>query len=193
VAAWGPAGHRGVLAEQPAMAVCGVAGPPAGDGTWWVGGVAPNGRAAVARTGNGGRSWTTRELPLVGTARVAVLGTRVYAAVLEPGGGTLRGVFVSADRGATFAAPPARAAGALAAPPAGAPVPLLDGRLLVAAGQAWWTSGDGGATFSQGGGTLPVVGRLARTRAGFVAYGLFAAGYAAFSPDGLTWHKLNLH
>jgi hypothetical protein len=73
-------------------------------------------------------------------------------------------------------------------------VPLLDGRLLVAGtDQRWYASADDGRTFTRAEGTLPAVGRLARTTAGYVAYDLFGGGWAAYSPDGATWRKLQIN
>jgi hypothetical protein len=72
-------------------------------------------------------------------------------------------------------------------------VPLLDGRLLVTGtDQRWYVSADDGRSFSQAAGSLPPVGRLARTDAGYVAYQLFSNGWAAYSADGSTWRKLQI-
>ena len=76
-------------------------------------------------------------------------------------------------------------------------VPLLDGRLLAVspgvddpeAGD-WWLSSDDGRTFTQAK-DLPVVGRIDRTVAGYVANDFFRE-YAAFSRDGATWRKLEV-
>jgi photosystem II stability/assembly factor-like uncharacterized protein len=198
VEVWGPdAAPRGPLPRQPAFGVCWVAQAPTATGAWWVGGMSADGRAAVAVTPDGGRTWQTKPLAVAGAARVATLGRYAYALVTGPGG-ELRAVFRSADRGATFTRVPAtRLPGGVA----GDAVPLLDGRLLlvepaaadrVEPGGRWHVSADDGATFKRAAGTLPAVGRLARTPAGYVAYDLFNAGWTAFSTDGSTWRKLEL-
>ncbi|HEU5109446.1 MAG TPA: hypothetical protein VFT95_12965, partial [Micromonosporaceae bacterium] len=168
-------GPRGPLPEQPHLDVCQVV-PAAGGSAWWVGGSA-YGKAAVAVTRDRGATWQQRTLPLAGSARVAVLGSHVYAVVVDAGD-RLGAVFHSADRGATFTR-----TGAADLPPglAGDPVALLDGRLLlVGTDGRWWVSKDDGRTFVRITGTLPAVGRLACTRAGYVAHDLFHGGWSAF-------------
>ncbi|HEX5597432.1 MAG TPA: sialidase family protein, partial [Micromonosporaceae bacterium] len=99
----------------------------------------------------------------------------------------------SADGGQTFTRTRKGNAGAPQSL-AGAMVPLLDGRLLVAGGdRRWYISADDGATFTRAEGNLPAVGRLARTSAGYIAYDLFGGGWAAFSSDGSAWRKLQIN
>jgi photosystem II stability/assembly factor-like uncharacterized protein len=190
VEVWTPDfGPRGPLSRQPDLDVCQVV--PAGDAgrAWWAGGTA-GGQAAVAVTRDRGAGWRSQALAIAGSARVAVLGSHVYAFVIDPDG-RLGAVFHSADRGASF-----YRTGSTNLPPglAGDPVPLLDGRLLVAGSDGrWWVSKDDGRTFVRASGTLPAVGRLARTPAGYVAHDLFHGGWSAFSTDGSTWRKLDLY
>jgi photosystem II stability/assembly factor-like uncharacterized protein len=147
-------------------------------------------QAGVAVTRDGGATWLRTPLPAAGAARVAVAGPHVYALVTDPDG-QLVAVFHSADRGAAFDR--VDRVGGPSLTVSGDVVPLLDGRILVAgADGGWWLSADDGATFRRADGTLPVVGRLARTSAGYLAYGLFGAGWTAFSPDGARWLKLHL-
>jgi hypothetical protein len=193
-------GDLGRLVHQPSgLVVRWVAARPAGDGAWWVGGVAAGGEPSVAVTRDGGASWTPVPLPSaehVTQVRVATLGSEVWA-VATGDDGSLGGVYHSADDGATFAA--SWHGGAAPARVSGDPVPLLDGRLLLAehgltaanggVGGSWWLSADDGATFTVAA-SLPAVGRLAQTGAGYVAYELFAGSWAAYSADGSTWNKL---
>ncbi|HEY6595352.1 MAG TPA: hypothetical protein VI011_14835 [Asanoa sp.] len=200
VTVWDPVrGSLGPLASQPLdIDVVWVSARPAGNGAWWVGGVAPGGKPAAAVTRDGGRTWQERFLPGsdVRDVHVATLGTEVWA-VATGEGESLRGIYHSTDGGATFAA--VGHGGTGPAKISGDPVPLLDGRLLVAepglaaakggAGGRWWLSTDDGATFTTAA-SLPSVGRLAQTGAGYVAYELFAGSWAAYSADGSTWNKL---
>jgi hypothetical protein len=107
--------------------------------------------------------------------------------------GVISAIYRSDDSGEHFA----RTSPERVVPPpalAGEPVPLLDGRLLVAGtDHRWYLSEDDGRTFTQADGTLPVVGRISRTTAGYVAYDLFGGGWAAFSVDGSTWRKLQVN
>ncbi|MEV4758083.1 hypothetical protein AB0J86_23605 [Micromonospora sp. NPDC049559] len=188
--------HDSGPVRQPPLGVCWVADAPATDGGWWVGGVR-DGRAVVAVTRDGGGSWQSAVLETppgaLASVEVAQLGSHAYAAVLGPGG-ELYSLWHSADGGRTFAR--TRSAGAGGGGPAalaGALVPLLDGRLLVAGtDRRWYLSADDGRSFRRAEGTLPAVGRLARTRAGYVAYDLFGSGWVAFSADGTTWRKLQI-
>ena len=182
------------LAHQPPIQACRVA-QASGD-TWWVGGYVTGAgrRPAVAVTRDGGRSWRATELPGATAdawAQVAPLGADTYASVVSPRGGQpypetliLHAVHRSAGGG------PFLPYGPSAATVVGDVVPLLDGRLVMA-GPHWYVSGPGGA-IGPAGGSLPFVGRIARTSGGWVAYNLFQAGWAAVSRDGLTWHKINL-
>ncbi len=192
-------GRVGTLAEFPALdAVRWVAPAPSGDGAWWVGGTV-GGEPAVAVSRDAGASWDVRPLGAVGatveSVRVSTLGPDVYAVVTGPGGALL-GIFHSTDSGAAFARTWA-GGGAGPAAIAGDVVPLLDGRLLAVspgvddpeAGD-WWLSADDGRTFTQAK-DLPVVGRIDRTVAGYVANDFFR-DYAAFTRDGATWRKLEV-
>jgi photosystem II stability/assembly factor-like uncharacterized protein len=189
VEVWTPGfAPRGALHRQPDLDVCWVSAVPSATGAWWVGGVS-GGRAAVAVSRDGGATWRREVFSVDGTARVALLGGHVYA-VASGVDGALRAVFHSADRGESFRRVDT---GALPKAMAGDPVPLLDGRLLLVEPTGeWQVSKDDGATFRAAVGTLPAVGRLARTPAGYVAYDLFNAGWTAFSADGTTWRKLDL-
>ena len=180
------------VATRPGIGVCWVSPVAAADGAWWVGGTAGD-RAALAATPDGGRTWRTIELDApardVGSVEVASLGSHSYAVVLGRDR-SITALFHSADGGRSFTrtryGSPATPRGL-----AGTMVPLLDGRLLVAGtDHRWYLSSDDGATFTRAEGSLPAVGRLARTPAGFVAYDLFGGGWVAFSPDGTTWRKL---
>lgn len=194
---WQPDRPRaGVPPTRPGLDVCWVAPAATPDGAWWAGGVR-DGRPAVAMTRDRGAHWRTVELPgapalagSTGTVEVTGLGSQTYAAVLGADR-SLRALYHSADGGRGFA----RVA-ATGGPErlAGAAVPLLDGRLLLAGGDRhWYVSSDDGATFTRAGGSLPSVGRLARTPAGYVAYDLFGTNWAAYSSDGATWRKLQIN
>ncbi|GAA1884812.1 hypothetical protein [Asanoa iriomotensis] len=197
-------GTLGPLVEQPDLAVRWVAPAPAGDGSWWVGGLSGT-TPAVAVSHDAGRDWTTTVLdPPVGEVadvRIGTLGSEVYA--LATGQvGELLGVYHSADGGRTFTATYLSAGGGPGPDDkvpgggvAGDPVPLLDGRLLVVERDgrqsSWWVSTDAGRTFSPVPG-LPAAGSIRRTYAGYVVYGLFQSSWAAFSTDGSNWQKLQL-
>jgi hypothetical protein len=184
-------GNRGELVTQPpGMKVNWVAAAPSATGAWWVGGTR-DGAPAVAVTRDGGRGWSVHPLDAAGsTAQVAVLGEHVYVTVLGADR-KISAIFLSTDSGQRFTR---TSSGPLATPGglAGEAVPLLDGRLLViGTDQRWYVSEDDGRTFTRAeGGDLPAVGRVARTTAGYVAYDLFGAHWAAFSVDGSTWRKI---
>jgi hypothetical protein len=192
---WSPQdGRRGVLMHPPPILVTWVASRPTADGAWWVSGSTPGSTAPVlASSRDGGATWKQVELTAAppGKVQVSVLGRHAYATVVSTDL-RIRAILHSADGGLTFtgtrtggAAEPATLAGEV--------VPLLDGRLLVTnTAQRWYLSDDDGATFSQAIGNLPAVGALRRTWAGYVAYDLFGAGWAAFSSDGSTWRKLHI-
>ncbi|MGI5214328.1 hypothetical protein [Plantactinospora sp. CA-290183] len=187
-------GRAGTTAVRPDLDVCWVAPAAAPDGSWWAGG-ARNGTAAVAVTRDHGAHWRTVGLPgsvpVSGSVEVTGLGSQAYAAVLGADR-SLLALYHSADGGRTFTrvgvggpAPPAGLAGAA--------VPLLDGRLLTTGTDGrWYVSTDDGATFEVAAGSLPPVGRLVRTRAGYVAYDLFGTGWTAYSAEGTTWRKLRV-
>lgn len=180
--------------DADGISVCWVASDAAADGGWWIGGTR-DGKAVAAVTRDGGGTWTENVLgPAVGTARVqvAVLGNRAYAVVLGQDG-EIRDFFHSTDAGRTFTPVPAGPSAGGLRHLAGELVPLLDGRLLVAGtDNHWYVSTDDGASFSRAAGSLPPVGRLARTNTGYVAYQLFSNGWAAYSADGSTWRKLQI-
>lgn len=186
-------GYRGDLANPPPLDVCWVSVRPAADGGWWVGGTEPGtGRAAVAVTRDGGTTWHATFLDAPGdSARVATLGDHTYVAVVAGRGDAteLRAVYHSARPDAAFTrtwtgGPQPRTIG-------GDPVPLLDGRLLLVDGDRhWFVSRDDGRSFARVA-ELPRVIRLSRTPAGYVAFGIVADAYAAFSSDGSTWRKLH--
>jgi len=103
------------------------------------------------------------------------------------GGDQLRRVAGSTDGGAHFAA--ARPVTGVTV--GGDLVPPLDGRLLVADGDAGdrVTSTDRGGTWQRVSGLHPTK-RLARTQTGWVAYDMSTI-YTAYSVDGTTWQKLD--
>ena len=192
-------GRVGTLARFPALdAVNWVAPAPSGDGAWWVGGTV-GAEPAVAVSRDAGASWDVRPLGTVGatveSVRVSTLGPEAYAVVTGAGWARL-GIFHSTDSGATFART-GDGGGAGPAAIAGDVVPLLDGRLLAVSPGVddpqdgdWWISADDGRTFTQAR-YLPMVGRIDRTVAGYVANDFFR-DYAAFTRDGATWRKLEV-
>jgi hypothetical protein len=196
------AGYRGTLSTTLPIATCWAAARPTADGAWWLGGVAAAGGPAVAVSRDGGQNWQAIALPTslggpVSAVQVSALGSHLYAVVLGQNR-TIRAIFHSADGGRTFnltrqtnSAEPATLAGEA--------VPLLDGRLLVTTETGrWYASRNDGASFTQITGNLPEVGAVRRTWAGYVAYEQFgrgaeSVGWTAFSPDGTTWRKLQIH
>ncbi len=107
VVVWSPdQGPLGPLATQPPLTVRWVAPAPAGDGAWWVGGVAGN-LPAVAVSHDAGVGWKKTVLAEpageVSTVAIGTLGTEVYA-VARGEIGELRGIYRSTDSGATFTA-----------------------------------------------------------------------------------------
>jgi hypothetical protein len=192
---WLPDGARARLAHQPELAVCWVAPTATADGQWWVGGRTPGGIPAAAVSRNRGATWTVRTFagPEGSWAKVATLGGYVYATVVtgEPSEAatvSLTAIYRSTDAGGTFApfGDPAGEDGL-----AGDLVPLLDGRLL-RAGPGWLLSDPSGRNFREPSNELPWVGKMRRTGGGWVAYNLFNSGWAAFSADGTTWHKITV-
>jgi Photosynthesis system II assembly factor YCF48 len=193
---WSPEhGYRGDV--HPPLTVSWVAARPTADGIWWVGGTTSDGtdKPVLASSRDGGRTWQTVPLEAPsGQPQLSVLGRDAYAIVLGADR-TIEAILYSADAGKTFT-PTRTGGGGEPSTLAGDAVPLLDGRLLVTTtSHGWYVSDDHGATFQQASGTLPVVGALRRTWAGYVAYDLFGgepAGWAAFSSDGSTWRKLHI-
>jgi hypothetical protein len=199
IAVWSPGeGRIGPLDRLPGLGeIQWVAPARAGDGAWWVGGTAA-GAPALAVSRDGGATWGLRPLGTVAGAvrsvSVSTLGSEAYA-VVTGDDSALLGIYHSTDSGATFGR---TRAGGVADPAtvAGAVVPLLDGRLLAVSPGAddpeegdFWVSADNGRTFTEL--DLPVVGRIDRTVAGWVAHDFFR-DYAAFSRDGATWRKLEV-
>ena len=193
------AGRVGTLAEFPALDDRPVGGAGAVRRRRLVGGRHGERRARGRREPRRRRVLGVRPLGAVGatveSVRVSTLGPDVYAVVTGPGGALL-GIFHSTDSGAAFART-WTGGGAGPAAIAGDVVPLLDGRLLAVspgvddpeAGD-WWLSADDGRTFAQAK-DLPVVGRIDRTVAGYVANDFFR-DCAAFTRDGATWRKLEV-
>lgn len=196
------AGYRGSLSTTLPIAACWAAARPTADGAWWLGGVEPGGGPAVAVSRDGGQNWQAIALPItvggpVSAVQVSALGSHLYAVVLGQNR-TIRAIFHSADGGRTFTLT-RQTSSAEPATLAGEAVPLLDGRLLVTTETGrWYASQNDGASFTQVTGNLPEVGAVRRTWAGYVAYDLFgrgagSVGWTAFSPDGTTWRKLQIH
>ncbi|MET7425621.1 hypothetical protein [Dactylosporangium sp. NPDC005555] len=172
---------------QPPIGAAWVAPVRAGDGSWWVGGT-DGGHPAVAVSRDGGATWASTTFPGTGTARVSFLGRDVYAALTDPTTTppALVGVAASSDGGATFAPPRPLTATTIG----GDLVPLLDDRLLIVDGDGHWlVSTDRGGTWQRVTGLHPT-DRLARTQAGWIAYGMSTI-YTAYSVDGTTWQKLD--
>lgn len=203
VQVWQLDGSRALLARQPQLGVCWVAAAPTSDGVWWVGGQDAQGRPAVAASRDAGVTWTTVPLPATSVpswARITVVGTDVYAAATT-GRATpdapaqpvrLVAIHRSTDGGRTFAPV---GDGRNLPTMVGDLVPLLDGRLLVAA-PGLTVSGANGSGFRAApdttNGGLPFVGLIRRTGVGWVAYDLFSTGWAAYTTDGKTWHKITV-
>ncbi|MDG4822760.1 hypothetical protein O7635_12960 [Asanoa sp. WMMD1127] len=193
-------GPLGPLAQQPDLYARWVAPAAAGDGAWWVGGVA-GAAPAVAVSRDSGRTWKTTSLPAPGrptdAVSVSTLGAEVYA-VARGNTGEVLGIYHSADGGTSFEATFLAPSGDVDGPPpfAGDAVPLLDGRLLLAqpggTPSSWWVSTDAGRTFSPIA-DLPAVGTIRRTHVGYVAYNLFESSWTAYSPNGTNWQKLQVH
>ncbi|MET7397832.1 sialidase family protein [Dactylosporangium sp. NPDC005572] len=175
--------------QQPSdISVCWTSPVRAGDGSWWVGG-SSGGQAALSVSRDDGRNWTTRKFDVPGQARVAMLGTDVYAFLVDPATTPARllGVASSADGGVTWGPVHPTAGNATIG---GEAVPMLDGRLLIVDGVGHWlVSEDRGENWHRLEG-LHQTNRLARTQAGYVAYEMSNI-YTAFSVDGLTWQKLD--
>jgi photosystem II stability/assembly factor-like uncharacterized protein len=198
-------GPSGDLATQPPIDPCWTSGTPAADGAWWVGGTdRRTGAPALAVSRDGGRTWHRPDLPgsAAGAApgawvQVSTLGGYAYALVVGPNG-ELGSIYRSVDRGERFTRTRDGAASAgLPDRLYGEAVPMLDGGLLIAGtANKWYVSDDDGATFTKAkagpSDEMPLVGKLARTPAGYVALDLFTAGWAAYSSDGATWRKLHL-
>ncbi|SNT19606.1 hypothetical protein SAMN05421812_103665 [Asanoa hainanensis] len=191
-------GRLGDLTTQPQLSTARwVAPAPTADGAWWVGGlVGTNPAVSVSR--DSGRSWTTVTLAdppdPTDSVTVSTLGTEVYAVARDEAGQVL-GIYHSADGGKTFTTTFLAGKGA-AAPYTGDLVPLLDGRLLALRGNgapsSWWVSEDDGRSFDPIP-DLPAASSIRRTYAGYVVYGLFSGSWAAFSPNGTNWQKLQVN
>ncbi|GIG10333.1 RNA polymerase sigma factor [Catellatospora coxensis] len=151
-------------------------------GLAWAGGL--DGGTPYLASSAGGGQWQRHALPgAAGADRVTatVRGEDVLAFALKNN----KIIAVYAGR------VPVRVSAGAGFTPAGEPVYLPDGRILVAGPESrFYLSGDQGASFTPVGGTLPNVGELRATTDGYVALDLFRAGWVATSTDGLTWHKL---
>ena len=196
VEVWAPSGYRGDLAVQPPFTPTWISAAPAADGGWWVGGD----DAALAVTRDRGRSWKRYTLPTTvpgNHVEVTALGVDVYAIVVDTRDtpAPQRGIYRSTAGGPFVRVGPAT-------PPqtiGGQVVPLLDGRLLVSNGFAdnslvgnWYVSADHGVTFTAAR-NMPQVGTVRRTPSGYVAFDVVADGWVAYSSDGATWRKLQVH
>ncbi|MFF1507371.1 WD40/YVTN/BNR-like repeat-containing protein [Streptomyces sp. NPDC058326] len=132
---------------------------PEPDGSWWVSGTDPlSGRAAVAVSRDGGRSWTAGRLPSPASGPgwytvVAVGQDAVYAAEMgelaagEPVKNPMRALHRSLDGGGTWqrmwtTGPTAEPRSLL-----GVPVPGPGGRVGIGAEPSGYESVDGGRTF----------------------------------------------
>jgi hypothetical protein len=190
VQVWRIDGTQARLDSPPAIQGCTVAA--GGPGTWWVGGRSA-GVPAVAVSSDSGRTWSTIPLPAAegapdAWAQVSTLGNEVYVSVVDmdaTGSLRLHNVY-RGDGGDSFVPYPTSVVTL-----GGEVVPLLDGRLVVG-GPEWMVSAGAGRPFVRAGGTMPLVGALRRTPAGWIAYDLFDDGWVAISTDGSTWQKVNL-
>lgn len=200
VDAWLPSGALGRLTHQPPIGVCWVANAEATGGVWWVGGRSIRGRPAVASSRDGGRSWTVVEFPTIATApeawpKVASVGSRTFVAIVS-GRSDTRSLYVatqimaihrSGDGGHSFAPFAAYGLPQLG----GDPVPLLDGRLLVASSGLSMGS-PSGTVFTDAPPDVTYVRAIRQTDVGWVAYDLDHGGGAAYSTDGKVWHRLTI-
>ncbi|MFD3331632.1 WD40/YVTN/BNR-like repeat-containing protein [Streptomyces sp. NPDC058700] len=193
-------GRRRALVREPLLgANPGPAAQPEPDGSWWVSGVDPlSGRAAVAVSRDGGRSWTVSRLPSTATTPgrgIAVVVGRdaVYAAELGEltGGGLaknpLRALHRSLDGGRTWertwtTGPEAEPRSLL-----GVPVPGPGGRVEIAGERGGYVSRDGGRRF-----TLLDTGAsfVRRTPLGLLREGS-RCGYE-LTADGVRWSEFRL-
>jgi hypothetical protein len=191
-AALSTGGRTVALATQPAFDVRWVAPAATGSRAWWVAGVDQHGDAAVAVTHDSGQSWQPTSFPVDGVTDVSVAARDGDVYVIVSGADdALLAIYHSTDDGVSFHRTRTAGTGAEPGSVSGEAVPLPDGRLLIASGGAtWWVSADHGATFTRITDSLPSVGELHRTAAGWVADDLYGTGYVAFSTDGLTWQKL---
>ncbi len=154
-------GRRRALARVPLLGAHPLpAGQPEPDGSWWVSGTDPlSGRAAVAVSRDGGRSWTVGRLPSPPATgpgwytSVAVGPDAVYAAEMgeltggEPVKNPMRALHRSLDGGRTWqrmwtTGPTAQPRTLL-----GLPVPGPGGRVEIGGERAGYRSMDGGRTF----------------------------------------------
>ncbi|WP_238008013.1 sialidase family protein [Dactylosporangium sp. AC04546] len=183
-----PSGLIAPPQQPPGISVCWTSPVRAGDGSWWVGG-SSGGKAALSVSRDDGRHWENHVFDVSGQARVAMLGTNVYAFLVDPASTPARllGVASSEDGGVKWGPVHPTAGNATIG---GDAVPLLDGRLLIVDGVGHWlVSEDRGASWHRLEGLHQTM-RLARTRVGYVAYEMSNI-YTAFSVDGSTWQKLD--
>ncbi|CCA56553.1 MULTISPECIES: WD40/YVTN/BNR-like repeat-containing protein [Streptomyces] len=154
-------GRRRALARGPLLgAHPRPQGQPEPDGSWWVSGTDPlSGRAAVAFSRDGGRSWTVSRLPSPAMdsgwyTAVAVGKDAVYAAEMgdlsgggEPVKNPMRALHRSVDGGRTWqrmwTTGPSEEPRTLL----GLPVPGPGGRVEIGAELSGYRSEDGGRTF----------------------------------------------
>ncbi|MER5887448.1 sialidase family protein [Streptomyces sp. NPDC001941] len=192
-------GSLRALARGPALAADGLRAAERAepDGSWWVTGRDPvTGRAAVASSRDGGRSWTVARLPGAAWDARGVVVTAgrdaVYAAELGPVAGAeaaknpLRALYRSADGGRSWQRVYATRPGTGPQTLLGRVVVRADGSLLLSGEGRSYESRDGGRTFTGTAGH----GWVRRTPAGYQAAGSECAH--SVSRDGETWDEFVL-